>query len=86
MDTSISRVVPLWGATKKKHDEHDYKRKVFEPNQISPLATWKIAKNFMNWKVKGSPHSILNNNIIETSVPKSQECLQEISEKFLIMH
>ena len=35
---------------KKKSDENNYKRKLFEENKSSPELTWNIAKTFMNWK------------------------------------
>ena len=47
---------------KKKNDENDYKRKLFEDNKKSPESTWNIAKTFMNWKKTGSPHEIFINN------------------------
>ena len=39
---------------KMEYDEIQYKRNKLEENINCPDKTWKLAKNFMNWKTNGS--------------------------------
>ena len=61
----------------KKYDENNYKSQKFQENKDSAQKTWKLAKEFMNWKSSGSPNEIIDKNVKLTSAAKISEVMNK---------
>ena len=65
---------------KKKFDENAFKREKFEKVKDSPASTWRCAKEFMSWKLPGSPTQIVVENILVT---KASEIAEHMNNFFV---
>ena len=65
---------------KKKNEEHLYKKQKVNENITDSSKTWNTIKQFMDWKVKGSPSQILVGNKLHK---KASEVASIMNEYFI---